>query len=134
MTRIDDIRRRVEAATPGPWEASVGRTVKVHLPGAPGSAIAECRKHENAYWGMNFPAGSNAEFIAHAREDVPWLLGQFEMPVPMILWCPECHEQHVDAPDPASDWHNPSHREHLCRGCGHLWRPALIHTVGVAGL
>jgi hypothetical protein len=76
-------------------------------------------------------------------------------PVPMILHCPECHFQHVDkaTPDvcekcghdeedhPNDDecqgfvaWLNPPHRKHRCHRCGHLWRPALIATTGVAEL
>lgn len=28
-------------------------------------------------------------------------------------------------------WTNPPHRSHLCAGCGHLWRPADVATMGV---
>lgn len=61
-------------------------------------------------------------------------------PVPMILFCPSCGTQHIDAPEPeyadngadATEWHNPPHRSHLCHGCGIIWRPADVTTVGVA--
>ncbi|GEM_PF-1790519 len=53
-------------------------------------------------------------------------------PVPMVLYCPRCHVQHVDAPDERTpDWQNPPHRSHLCHGCGLIWRPADVPTIGV---
>lgn len=53
-------------------------------------------------------------------------------PVPLLLYCPACGLQHVDAPDEAKNWSNPPHRSHECQGCGHVWRPADVATVGVA--
>lgn len=57
-------------------------------------------------------------------------------PIPMVLHCPKCNEQHVDRPDPEGGWTNPPHRTHLCGNalCGHLWRPAGVPTTGVAEL
>ncbi len=52
-------------------------------------------------------------------------------PVAMILFCPSCGMQHIDAPDLEKGWDNPPHRSHLCGGCGHIWRPADVPTVGV---
>jgi hypothetical protein len=52
-------------------------------------------------------------------------------PIPMVLHCPSCGEQHVDAPEPASGWTNPPHKSHLCHGCGEVWRPADVATTGV---
>lgn len=49
--------------------------------------------------------------------------------VNMILHCPKCGLQHVDAPD--GEWTNPPHRSHLCHGCGCIWRPADVPTNGV---
>lgn len=72
------------------------------------------------------------------------LKGREPTPVPMILHCPACGLQHVDAPeeslgrrflDPgASEWTNPPHRSHLCQDCGHIWRPADVATEGVASI
>ncbi len=59
-------------------------------------------------------------------------LAQAPAPIPMILHCPECGHQHIDAPDPASGWTNPPHRSHLCGRCGCIWRPADVATAGVA--
>lgn len=55
-------------------------------------------------------------------------------PIPMVLHCPACGAQHVDAPDEAVGWANPPHRSHLCHGCGHVWRPADVPTTGVAAI
>lgn len=65
-----------------------------------------------------------------------------EQPIDMVLYCPNCGMQHVDAPeetDPATwtaerhgDWDNPPHRSHLCHRCGCTWRPADVPTNGVA--
>ncbi len=57
-------------------------------------------------------------------------------PVDMILHCPACGLQHIDAPDEwTPDWKNEPHRSHLCRpedgGRGHIWRPADVPTNGV---
>ncbi len=48
-------------------------------------------------------------------------------PVPMLLWCPECGERHVDVGDFATK----PHHTHACQGCGHVWRPAIVATCGV---
>lgn len=55
-------------------------------------------------------------------------------PIPMILFCPDCGLQHVDAPDEARGWTNAPHRTHLCHGCGHHFRPADVPTNGVADI
>lgn len=67
-----------------------------------------------------------------------------EAPIPMVLHCPKCGKQHIDAPaehddlkqytNPATPWTNPPHRSHLCHGCGHVWRPADVPTTGVAAV
>ena len=51
-------------------------------------------------------------------------------PIPMILLCPLCCGQHIDAP--TEGWDNPPHRSHLCHFCGYVWRPADVETIGVA--
>lgn len=50
----------------------------------------------------------------------------------MILHCPKCGQQHVDAVEP--NWDNPPHKTHLCAHCKHLWRPANVPTYGVKEL
>lgn len=55
-----------------------------------------------------------------------------DQPIAMILFCPRCGDQHVDAADHATGWGNPPHRSHLCGYCGHVWRPADVATTGVS--
>ena len=53
-------------------------------------------------------------------------------PIRMVLYCPQCGQQHIDAPDERTpDWTNPPHRSHLCHDCGCIWRPADVPTEGV---
>jgi|GEM_PF-2668692 len=54
--------------------------------------------------------------------------------IPMILFCPACGLQHIDQAEPECGWDNPPHRSHLCRGCGHIWRPADMATTGVENI
>lgn len=68
---------------------------------------------------------------------VNWLLARAEKaearhtePIPMVLHCPFCGAQHID--EPKGEWTNPPHRSHKCSSCLHIWRPADVHTVGVA--
>jgi len=61
--------------------------------------------------------GGDTESIAHA------LLA----PIPMLLWCPECGERHIDDGDFATK----EHHTHACQHCGHVWRPAIDPTCGV---
>lgn len=68
-------------------------------------------------------------------------------PIDMILHCPKCGMQHIDAPDRLEQiihresgtvvdeqWTNPPHRSHLCHGCGCIWRPADVPTNGVLAI
>ena len=67
-------------------------------------------------------------------------------PINMVLHCPKCGLQHIDAPDHPHyggmtdatgfhpRWDNPPHRSHLCKGCGNIWRPADVPTNGVAAV
>lgn len=69
-----------------------------------------------------------------------------ERAIDMVLYCPNCGMQHIDAPESDEDyrakhlahggfddqWTNPPHRTHLCHGCGCKWRPADVPTNGVA--
>jgi hypothetical protein len=61
-------------------------------------------------------------------------------PVPMLLHCPMCGERHIDEGEFATK----EHHTHACQGfvvkdgkkrrCGHVWRPAIVATVGVEAL
>lgn len=48
-------------------------------------------------------------------------------PIPMLLWCPECRARHIDT----GIFVTKPHHTHACQTCGHVWRPAIVPTVGV---
>ncbi len=47
--------------------------------------------------------------------------------IPMLLFCPGCGGRHIDS----GEFAKKSHHTHACQGCGFVWRPALVDTVGV---
>ena len=51
-------------------------------------------------------------------------------PIPMIIVCVGCGQQHIDEGEFATK----SHRTHLCKYCGLEWRVANVPTVGVEKL
>lgn len=51
-------------------------------------------------------------------------------PVPMLLVCPTCGGRHIDE----GKWAKKPHHTHACQHCGHVWRPAIVPTAGVAFL
>lgn len=48
-------------------------------------------------------------------------------PIPMLIHCPMCNERHIDEGPFATK----PHHTHACQECGHVWRPAIVPTVGV---
>lgn len=79
-----------------------------------------------------FLYGNVAQRIAAGDAIVAALATQPAQPLDMVLHCPACGMQHIDAPDDRTpDWKNEPHRSHLCHGCGHIWRPADVPTNGV---
>jgi hypothetical protein len=72
MDRIDEIRARCGAATPGPWGLTGSR--KQLVDSRPdqqcGAESIVCDVWSNI--------AGNADFIAHAREDIPYLLSEVE--------------------------------------------------------
>ncbi len=53
--------------------------------------------------------------------------GEKRLVIPMLLWCPECSQRHIDEGEFATK----PHHTHACQHCGHVWRPAVIDTAGV---
>lgn len=84
--------------------------------------------------------------VAMPSEVVRALLSRAESeagvtPIDMVLVCPKCNTQHIDAPDEPGTamagiprWTNPPHRSHKCHCCGHVWRPSDVETNGVAAV
>lgn len=86
------------------------------------------------------------------------VIDRLRAPIDMVLHCPSCGFQHIDAPEanpvvcqkgdctePCGEWCgpkgegpykwiNPPHRSHLCASCGFVWRPADVPTNGVAAV
>lgn len=77
MDRIDEIRAREQAATPGPWGYD-GMHNEIHAPETDKFflIVSELREHPGEVLLDKFGHTYNAdfEFIAHAREDIPWLI------------------------------------------------------------
>lgn len=73
MDRLSEIRARCEAATPGPWEAKTNRHPQCN--GEPWGWISGATGRIT--WSGNL-GKTNAAFIAHAREDIPYLLAEVE--------------------------------------------------------
>lgn len=62
------------------------------------------------------------------------VIEQQAAPVPMRLVCPglnpdgsPCARLHIDEGEFATK----RHHTHACQHCGHVWRPAIVDTVGV---
>lgn len=77
MTNIDldAIRARAEAATRGPWEWDLGEDGK---PRRARAALLSFSDH--IFWcsALGWPTDADAEFISHARTDVPALIAEVE--------------------------------------------------------
>lgn len=71
-----------------------------------------------------------ATALQHLHQAVnAWKNAAYMAPIPMLMFCPRCREQHIDKPAPG--WTNPPHATHTCGACGLLWRPSNHNTVGV---
>lgn len=66
----------------------------------------------------------NIRAITHDKEAA---LAKRNQPIPMLLHCPMCKERHIDI----GEFSTKAHHTHACQKCGHVWRPAVVPTVGV---
>jgi hypothetical protein len=80
---LDEIEQRANAAMPGPWGrmGSPGKPVvptQGSMEAAPGLTIGSIGNTEPIarFSGYLMPLEANVEFCIHAREDVPWLIGE----------------------------------------------------------
>ena len=75
--------------------------------------------------------GDHSLLKAHDDRDLLKIVkAAVEGPLRMIIHCPECGTQHVDA----GVWAEKEHWTHQCQRCGHEWKAAKVATVGVASL
>lgn len=74
MGRLDEIRARLEAATPGPWETFGFEVngVKSRL-----NKVKPARDN-HSFTHISLSHDEDAEFIAHAPEDIAYLLAEIE--------------------------------------------------------
>lgn len=72
MNQIEAIEKRCNEATPGPWEEGFTYHGSQHCGAVRHNGRVVC---ETRYFDMG-NSEPNAEFIAHAREDIPFLLNE----------------------------------------------------------
>ena len=117
MSRLGEIKARADVATPGPWHAwdrGIGWEVHKGEECAPG-----CGRSCDALNGefRDTFTRADAEFIAAAREDVPWLVSEVESLTAEREWFKDrfpCDGVCVDAPEEACSRHG--------RNPADLWR------------
>jgi hypothetical protein len=92
----------------------------------------DCRVHASG--GKKLPSVAvlvtNDPYLAvkHASFEMPEKDDGIPLPpIPMLLWCPECGERHIDK----GEFETKRHHTHGCQRCGMVWRPAMDATVGV---
>ena len=78
MSRLDEIKAREQAAFGGPWEALDADENGMHAVAVDGTVLVEVGDF------------CDAEFIAHAREDVPWLIERIGELNGAICWDTTC--------------------------------------------
>jgi hypothetical protein len=77
VSRLDEIKARAEAATPGPWHAwDRGIGWEVHKGEERAPCGRSCDELNGEFRGTF--TREDAAFIAAAREDVPWLVSEVE--------------------------------------------------------
>jgi hypothetical protein len=94
MDRLEEIRARLRRVAPGPWwwercyevDSYSGRTVHwalVDPKSARGnrvtSALVVLLHHRREWLGRPVVEDPHLQFMAHAREDVEWLVGQLDV-------------------------------------------------------
>ena len=76
MIDLEAIESRVNAATPGPWHTKLGDGVTFDIQAVVTSATGEICGHRQLGYRDARNYENNADFIAHAREDIPALLAE----------------------------------------------------------
>ena len=116
---------------PRPICVSCGRTIEGAAPVNFSSAIhfvpSKCQRCAPESWVRLSSPEALSSRLKETRARVERLEEASKPPIPMLLWCPECGERHIDRGDFATK----PHHTHACQECGMTWRPAVVPTVGV---
>lgn len=87
------------------------------------------KRYDGHYFHIN-PTAQHGLDTACGNQ-MEWFEGKTEIvkpdPIPILLTCPCCVTRHIDEGEFATK----PHHTHACQSCGHVWRPALVDTVGV---
>jgi hypothetical protein len=94
--QVAECRERAERATEGPWEVEGGGGM--HMDGTRDWYTISCpwNEHTKYYIGLGALKLPEAEFVAHARTDIPELVATIEWLAERIGFsaatCPECSQ------------------------------------------
>ncbi len=92
MSRLEEIKERVKKATKGPWESSENLgDHSVQGPDGPVAAVTYAYAE-----GPISLDECDAEFIAHARDDIPWLLEHLKEAREVIEFYAKSSEKYKD--------------------------------------
>jgi len=116
MTRDNENEREVPDAAAVTPAAAPRRTCACIISAAGDEVLDACGCH--FHW---------ARRIAEQRVEEAAKVFASTKPIKLLLWCPECNERHIDA----GEFAEKPHHTHACQHCGHVWRPAIVDTVGV---
>ena len=121
MNRLNEIEARANAATEGPWEHEP--------PPGPGEdpmrPICVYPKEDGGTLAYVQPLEADAEFIAHARADVPWLLEQVKLRDKALEAVLEMHE----LAQPITAAFGTQEGGDYCRTCVEDWPCPTVETI-----
>ena len=131
MNRLDKIEARTNAATEGPWEWDgesnepwpAGDNSLRSVSGAKDDLVLYAWGYD-AY-GIEAARDADAEFIAHARTDVPWLLEQVKLRDKALEAVLEMHE----LAQPITAAFGTQEGGDYCRTCVEDWPCPTVETI-----
>jgi hypothetical protein len=118
---------RDEAGKPSSPKASIPSAWPL-MGYAPGNYMGRCHDCGAERIDLDKRAWQCLECAARAANAALASFAQTQnLPVPIVLHCPECRARHIDEGEFATK----AHHTHSCQSCGLTWRPAVVATVGV---
>lgn len=76
MLDLEKIKKREKKATPGPWKVLTATYIKPLEIYINGGCVTIATAWKEDDFGNELPMNGNAQFIAHAREDIPALIAE----------------------------------------------------------